>query len=186
MRKHTKQREIQRSCLSCGCDFTTGSSIKVHCSPECRIKAAASAFSDPAACWEWDGSRNPATGYGQLSAWDDGKRKVYTAHRVSFQAFVGAIPDGQQVLHTCDNRPCFNPAHLFLGTQLENMHDMIAKGRELHPGTFGSNHHATKITEADVVAIRASTETLQVLGRRYSMSQSALSAIRTGKTWTHI
>lgn len=144
------------------------------------------AFSDADACWEWDGSRNPKTGYGQLSAWDDGARKVYTAHRVSFRAFVGEIPEGQQVLHSCDNRPCFNPAHLFLGSQLANMHDMIGKGREAHRTPEGSAHHATKITEDDARAIRASVETLQILSRRYGMSRSALSALRSGRTWRHI
>jgi hypothetical protein len=186
MRTHSKQREIQRSCLSCGNDFTTGSSIKLHCSPECRIKAAASAYSDPAACWEWDGSRNPATGYGQLSSWEGGKRKLYTAHRVSFRAFHGEIPAGQQVLHKCDNRPCFNPAHLFIGSQLANMKDMIDKGRAAHRTPEGSEHHASRITEDDARAIRASTETLEVLSQRYGMSKSALSTLRSGKTWRHI
>jgi hypothetical protein len=186
MGKHTIARSIIRVCPVCNTAFETGSSIKEHCSPECRIRDAASAFNGRDACWEWSGSRNPKNGYGQLSGWEGDKRKLYTAHRVSFRAFVGPIPPGQQVLHTCDNRPCFNPSHLFLGSQLANMHDMIAKGRERHLTPQGSRHHATKITEADVEAIRASTDSLEDLSARYGMSKSALSGIRTRRTWKHV
>jgi len=170
----------------CGNDFATGSSIKVHCSPECRIKGAAAALSDASACWEWEGSRNPQTGYGQLSGWEGGKRKLYTAHRVSFRAFNGPIPAGMSVLHRCDNHPCFNPAHLFTGNQSANMRDMVNKGRGVHKTAEGSAHHAAKITEADAMDIRGSSETLRALSGRYGISLSALSSIRTGKTWKHI
>lgn len=177
---------INRVCLSCGAAFSTGSSIKMHCSPECRVREAAEVFQDPGQCWVWAGSCNPKTGYGQLSHWEGGRRKLLTAHRVSFQAFIGPIPEGQQVLHRCDNRPCFNPEHLFLGSQLANVRDMIQKGREFHRTPEGSAHHATKITEADAIAIRASTEGLKALSQRYGMSASALSAIRSRKTWRHV
>ncbi len=56
------------------------------------------------------------------------------AHRASWQISFGPIPDGLQVLHTCDNPPCCNPAHLFLGTQLDNIYDMCAKGRHVKRG----------------------------------------------------
>lgn len=198
----------------CGQVFLTGSSIKTYCTPECRVKDAASKFSDASACWEWEGSRNPQTGYGQLSSWEDGKRKLYTAHRVSFSAHFGEIPKGLQVLHRCDNRPCFNPVHLFLGTQLENVEDMFAKGRnnhkaadvhwtkiypekvrrgDNHPSKLknerlkrGSDHYSAKVTEDDVRSIRSSTETLSMLSDRFGLSQSSLSSIRRRKTWAHV
>jgi hypothetical protein len=130
---------------------------------------------------------NPQTGYGQLSSWEDGKRILLTAHRVSFRAFFGSIPDGQHVLHRCDNRACFNPTHLFSGSQLDNMRDMMDKGRGgIRGAQRGSRHHKTKLTDADALAIRASSDPLSVLAERYGMSTSALHAIRSGLTWTHL
>lgn len=77
-----------------------------------------------AACWLWTGSQKP-TGYGQVSL----KGRVYLAHRVAWTLTHGAIPDGLGVLHHCDNPPCCNPAHLFLGSQGDNSADMVAKDR---------------------------------------------------------
>ncbi len=74
-------------------------------------------------CWEFDG--NISHGYGRLTV--DGKRVL--AHRYSYEKFVGPILEGLMVCHKCDNPPCVNPDHLFLGTQLDNIRDCIAKGR---------------------------------------------------------
>lgn len=63
----------------------------------------------------------------------NGTKKTYNAHRVSYELFIGKIPKGEYVLHRCDNTLCVNPEHLFLGTQYDNMQDMIKKGRANHP-----------------------------------------------------
>jgi len=89
--------------------------------------------SDPASCWEWSGSRN-ADGYGYLRVGSqrDGTRSRVLAHRLAWMlAHGGAIPGGLFVLHRCDNPPCCNPAHLFLGTNADNVADMLAKGRHV-------------------------------------------------------
>jgi hypothetical protein len=82
------------------------------------------AVRQPSDCWEWTGCRT-ALGYGRFGI---GKR-VVKAHRRAWELVNGAIPDGLWVLHKCDNPPCVNPSHLWLGTDAENQHDMSAKGR---------------------------------------------------------
>jgi hypothetical protein len=75
-------------------------------------------------CWEWDGSINQS-GYGTIGV----NRSSKLAHRVAWEESNGAIPNGLFVLHACDNRRCINPAHLWLGTNDDNMKDMARKGR---------------------------------------------------------
>jgi len=81
-------------------------------------------FSGKGACWEWKKYRNPK-GYGVI-CFDLMK---FPVHRMSFEHFKGMIPKGMVVMHTCDNPPCFNPEHLYLGSHADNMHDMKVKGR---------------------------------------------------------
>ena len=81
-------------------------------------------------CWIWLGSRFGPDGYGAFAI----NAKNQGAHRVSWELTNGPIPKGLMICHTCDNRPCVRPDHLFLGTALENWHDMDRKNRRGHPG----------------------------------------------------
>ena len=86
-------------------------------------------------CWDWVGARD-TFGYGVIGR--GGRGRGHTgAHRVSWQIHRGPIPPGMYVLHRCDNPPCSNPAHLFLGTHRDNVADMVAKGRNRNQMTVG-------------------------------------------------
>src|SRR5216684_5338726 len=74
-------------------------------------------------CWSWTASLS--AGYGCLRI----EGRTERAHRLSWEIHNGPIPDGMDVLHRCDHRPCARPDHLFLGTALDNMHDAAIKGR---------------------------------------------------------
>lgn len=76
-------------------------------------------------CWNWIAATRGKTGYGAFKY----KGKTVDSHRVSFLFYNGEIPDGLLVSHTCDNRLCVNPNHLFLGTHKDNYDDMVNKGR---------------------------------------------------------
>jgi hypothetical protein len=121
-------------------------------------------------CWEWTGVRNPK-GYGVLRVGEGNK----LAHRLTWEHENGKIPVGISVLHRCDNPGCVRPAHLFLGTKADNSADMIAKKR-----------HHTKLTEAQVKAIRRSSDTNTELGFKYGVSRVLVGRIRCGKAWRHV
>lgn len=78
-------------------------------------------------CWIWTGFKDK--GYGRMG-WKTPKGyRSIPASRISYMLFRGEIPEGMFVCHKCDNPPCVNPDHLFLGSSKENTHDMVKKGR---------------------------------------------------------
>lgn len=100
------------------------------------------------ACWNWTGCITPA-GYGLISV----RGRLISTHRFSYQIHHGSIPEGKLVCHTCDNRSCVNPSHLWLGSDRDNTRDMIAKGRRVI--ISGDAFCLTKVTDAQVQEIRA-------------------------------
>ncbi len=145
-------------------------------------------------CWLWRGGG--LRGYGIFSSRRLGRHGY--AHRFAWEFTHGPIPDGLRVLHRCDNPPCCNPAHLFLGTQADNVADMWAKGRgakgdrsgpRRHPERLprGERHPSAKLTAAQVAEIRATPMRRgmqRAFARRFGVSEATVSMVVHGKVWT--
>jgi HNH endonuclease len=129
-------------------------------------------------CWEWT-SYSDGGGYGNISR----NGKTQKAHRVSYEAFKGPIPPGLVVRHTCDNPCCVNPDHLILGTQKDNMADRDSRGRR---DVKGEQVGTAKLTEKEVLEIRASSESLSKLAAKYNVDKSNVYQIKAGKSWKHL
>lgn len=133
-----------------------------------------------AGCWEWRHKFDPHGGYGLVQC--DGQE--FRCHRISFEVFKGPIPDGMKVLHSCDNRPCINPVHLFLGSDADNVADMDAKGRRYV--LRGSENGMSKLVDDDIRAIRRALDSGLWLAEQFGVSPSLISLIRLGKVWKHV
>lgn len=134
----------------------------------------------PSDCWEWQGWRHPVGGHGQIGRGRRTDGLAYT-HVVAWEVANGPVPDGMYVCHRCDNPPCVNPAHLFLGTAADNVGDMVGKRRH----SFGEAH-ATKLSEDDVSAIRrriAEGETQQRVADSFGVSRSMIGKIAKFNCW---
>lgn len=151
----------------------------------------------PSGCWLWKGHRRPE-GYGVIKV--DGK--ALPAHRVSWSIHKKEDPGLLCVLHKCDNPPCVNPEHLFLGTRLVNNQDMDQKGRRksasgaLHGSKTmpervarGERNGRARLSVPDVEEIRrraANGETVASLAREKQVSEGAVRGIVKGRRWQHI
>lgn len=135
---------------------------------------------DASGCFNWLGSKN-TKGYGTLSLYG---RNV-KAYRASFAVFRREIPDGMSVCHKCDNRACVNPAHLFLGTQTDNMHDAATKQRMSN----GSRHSRTGLSESDVIAILEMYKggsSVREAANRFGIKPQLARNIIKGATWRYV
>ncbi|MCW2405080.1 hypothetical protein M2336_001709 [Sphingobium sp. B1D7B] len=136
---------------------------------------------DTEVCWPWLGPVN-SNGYGRFSL----RNSHILAHRQSYRLFKGEIPEGMNVCHSCDNRLCVNPEHLWLGTQSENLRDAVAKGRMKHPDTRGERNGNRKLAAADVAAIRKMHSgglPKYRIAERFGVSPSTVGNIINGDTW---
>jgi hypothetical protein len=146
-------------------------------------------------CWKWAGARYP-NGYGAFLL----NRRVSCAHRASYRIYIGTIKEGFYICHSCDERDCVNPAHLFQGTPHDNTQDMMKKGRHWifderkyrhgefcptgsKPGCKPKEWLNAKLTEDQVRSIRYAPGTQQSIADLYGISQAQVSKIKLRQSW---
>ncbi len=134
---------------------------------------------DTTGCWNWTGAKT-GHGYGCFGVWP----KNHRAHRWIFTQTFGSIPKGQVVCHRCDNRLCVNPDHLFLGTQAENLRDMLRKGRQV----AGEKSHLYKGVMTDEMAatirlLRSRGHRNCDIARQFDISPGYCSEVARGIHW---
>lgn len=136
-------------------------------------------------CIEWSAHRS-SKGYGEFYFNGHTRR----AHRISWIITNGEIPEGMLVCHRCDNPPCVNPEHLFLGSPKVNMVDRVHKGHypKNSPRIGGERNRLHKLTDASVLEAKAlrPTMTLRELASRYGVHIAVIHRAITGKTWKHL
>lgn len=144
----------------------------------------------PTDCWKWTGALS--RGYGILNP---GRplTSPLKASRVSWEIHNGPIPPGLVVCHRCDNPPCVNPSHLFLGTMRDNSRDAVSKGRNYQvPARLkarGEKHGGAKLVPADILFIREWFEagwTQEQLAKVCGVSVSTVKKVTQRKTWLHV
>jgi hypothetical protein len=202
----------QRPCVQCGQLFQPLNDVKRFCGKRCYGDAKKQPTEErfwphvhkTDTCWLWTSGCNEH-GYGRISH----NRRMELAHRISWMLHNGSIPKGLFVLHRCDNPPCVNPDHLWLGTYTDNARDMAAKGRQVfqrhperaargarngnatHPETRprGEQHPSAKLTENDVHAIRklrGAGRTMPSLAAQFGVIEGTIKRIVYRKIWKHI
>lgn len=158
------------------------------------IKLKLDMIRDPDDCWTGIGYVLPRSkkgnsycggGYCGLSL-PTGKRggEPSYAHRLSYEYHFGEIPNGIQVMHKCNNRQCFNPSHLELGTAVDNM--QYCKKCERQGDNKGIKNYRTKLTNEDIINIRNSNLSQEKLSEIYGIKSPQISKIINRKAWKHI
>lgn len=185
----------QHICPQCGTQYETSDGTQVCCSRSCakalrraradatrqaRFWARVDRSGGPDACWPYQGNTQKG-GYGRFAQ--------ELTHRMAYTYTHGTIPDGLWVLHRCDNRPCCNPQHLYVGTIQDNNADRVNRGRTAKNPHYGEDNGLAKLTEDQVRAIRrerAAGVTLRELVERYGTTEANISSVARRKLWKHV
>jgi hypothetical protein len=141
-------------------------------------------------CWEWRGAKNER-GYGLIGKEGGRGAGNIRAHRLSYQIFYRVnLTKEECVCHRCDNPPCVNPDHLFVGSQQENLLDMFAKARNSKPPVrYGEANNKAKLTEQDVIKIRQLYDhglSSRKIAKLFFVDKSTILAIINRKIWRNV
>ena len=161
--------------VSCGCVRVGSRYAPRHATVQDAFLAHLPAVTDAEACLEWQGAVG-SHGYGELVY----RQEKRSAHRLAWEFRHGPVADGKHVLHTCDNKRCCNPGHLFVGADRENVDDKVAKRRH----RFGEGVPSAKLKISQVRRVKADRiSTAASLARRYGVSASTIYRIRSNRGW---
>jgi len=195
----TGRRVAVRACPWCRKEYRPKCNRQKFCSYSCAAKHTRKKHFRPIAerlwpnlvisdsgCWEWRRS-NDGDGYGVLH-WRMRERHEQRAHRIAWILTFGEIPEGRLVCHKCDNPPCCNPMHLFLGDSASNNADMVSKGRAWYPvGELSGN---AKLTTQQVIQIRhlhaSGAITQREIAKMFSVGFRAINKIVLRRRWKHV
>jgi hypothetical protein len=185
---------MTKDCPTCGKPFQVTIHRKVYCSIPChknkyvvnpdlfweKVNKAA-----PNGCWEWTGYRQKF-GHGSLARTEPGQKPKYVlAHRHAWELLVGPIPEGACLLHKCDNPPCVNPDHCYIGDRLANARDKIARGRH----AVGEATKCAVLNDEKVRLIRklrAEGMGYTAIGRQIGHKWGCVRDVCIGKFWRHV
>jgi hypothetical protein len=172
---------IRGKYVTCGCEKHTISNIPYD--DRFKKKLYSRIRIDANGCWNWLGSKTKE-GYGTVAY----RGRAKKATRMSWVMTYGEIPDDLLVCHKCDNPSCINPQHFFLGTDKDNTHDSIAKGRK--PGfPVGQDRPQSKLNDEKVKMIKILIQngvSVRKIARDYGMGATTIRHIKTGRCWKHV
>lgn len=170
------ERDVKGTSLRSGRCKQCGFGCKILCENNLKKSFDQKYTKDKNGCWIWTASQNLG-GYGKFAD--------TTAHRYAYERFIGKIPEGMHVCHTCDIRNCVNPEHLWVGTTQENTSDKIAKGRQIRGERIG----ISKLKDIEVINIREmrlSGKTYKEIAELFCVNWAMISLICRNKAWTHL
>ena len=131
-------------------------------------------------CWPWIAAIG-SNGYGSFTTgWRKGVSR--SSHRCAYFFTHGLIPEGLQVMHSCDNRLCCNPLHLSLGSCQDNMSDKVRKGRSLK----GETNPYAKLSEEEVKQLKRMKGTRKQIAKHFGISKRQVYRIMSGDEWRHV
>ncbi|MCU1617220.1 MAG: hypothetical protein JWO98_4760 [Frankiales bacterium] len=144
---------------------------------------------EPGACWAWTKEVNNK-GYGRFTIYRHGGRARFLTHRLAYQLTTGRLLGSAVLLHSCDNPPCCNPAHLTPGTQADNVADSKVKGRAVAPPIRrGESNGQCKLNDQKVIEIRrrcANGETQRALAKEFAVDPALIGRVVLRKSWAHV
>lgn len=205
----TWPERIKKECYKCGHKFEEASNYgkkfkKSYCSNECRKTGQSlndselndrfhkrflkqiSKSRNPDNCWKWKGALD-INGYGRFSR----GYKHIPAHRASWLILMGEISDGMNVLHKCDNPPCTNPSHLYLGTDKDNARDRVERNRyrKINKKVRGTRNHRARITQMTAIKIKrrlAKNKTINEIAKELNVTRPTIENIKHKKSWAYL